>query len=71
MKALKEVLVEITRLTTLIETDYPELHKFLDENPVTIPSANHPQIDCKAMQAYLESLRDLLNHHIENHRKQG
>ena len=67
MKNLQEILLDITRLTSNIETNYPELYRNLDENPMTIPVDNHPEIDVKIMQDYLESLKQLLKHHIENH----
>lgn len=45
MNALQIMLKEITTLTTMMETKYPELYQFLDENPMTIPATNHPHID--------------------------
>ena len=51
----KSILTKITQLTLNIETNYPELYRFLDENPVTLPTENHPNIDEDAMSAYLES----------------
>ena len=68
MKNLQTVLTQITQLTTDIETNYPELYRSLDENPMTIPSMNHPHIDSKVMQDYLGSLKQLLLHHIETHK---
>jgi len=67
MKYLHNILTEITQLTTNIETNYPELYRSLDENPMTIPTMNHPHIDKKVMQEYLESLKGLLKHHLETH----
>ncbi|MET6990870.1 hypothetical protein [Sediminicola arcticus] len=64
----KSILTKITQLTLNIETNYPELYRFLDENPVTLPTENHPNIDEDAMSAYLESLKQLLKHHIETHK---
>lgn len=69
MENLKKILTEITDLTTNIETNYPELYVFLGEDPMTIPSTVHPEIDKKIMQNYLESLRQLLKHHLETHIK--
>ena len=68
MKKLKNILTEITQLTTKIETNYPELYRSLDENPMTIPSINHPHMDAEVMQEYLESLKQLLMHHLETHK---
>ena len=68
MSQLQSIENEIIRLTTLIETMYPELYKFLEENPLTIPSVNHPNINAKIMEDYLESLDQILKHHIETHK---
>jgi hypothetical protein len=40
-----------------IETDFPELYRFLDENPITIPIDRYPQINKKVLQDYLQSLK--------------
>ena len=68
MKTLRELLTDITNLTTNIETNYPELYKFLGENPITIPSTDHPDITITIMQDYLNSLKQLLKHHLETHK---
>lgn len=65
MKDLHKILTEITELTTNIETNYPQLYRTLDENPMTIATSNHPHVDKIAMQEYLESLKDLLKHYLE------
>ncbi|MGO4917995.1 hypothetical protein [Maribacter spongiicola] len=68
MNDLSTVLEEITQLTNTIETNYPELYRFLDENPITIPTNDHPHVNQIIMQDYLESLKQLLNHHLETHK---
>ena len=69
MDSLQNVLAEISQLTKTIESNYPELYKFLEENPMTIPSEDHPEIDKKILKDYLESLRQLLKHHLETRKK--
>ena len=69
MKDLHNILREITQLTTTIETNYPELYRILDENPMTLPVLNDPHMDKKVMKNYLESLKELLEHHLETHKK--
>jgi len=71
MDELRKVLGEITQLTSDIETKYPELYRSLDENPLTIPAKKHPQVDKDDLKDYLESLKQLLKHHLETHRKNG
>lgn len=68
MKDLQKILNEITQLTTRIETDYPELYRSLDENPMTLPVSKYPHMDKVVMQEYLQSLKQLLEHYIDEHK---
>ena len=68
MSDLTKILKEITDLTFKIESEYPELYKFLDENPITIPALEHPDIDKKIMKEYLDDLKQLLEQYIKTHR---
>ncbi len=63
MVASNEILKEISQLIRTIESQYPELYRFLDETPMTLPIKAHPKVDEKAMEEYLQSLRTLLKHH--------
>lgn len=65
MKNLQSVLREILEITTTIETEYPELYRFLEESPMTLPAADHPGIDEYTLTEYLKSLKELLQHHRE------
>ena len=67
MNDLRSILTEITKLTTIIETDYPGLYQFLDEDPLTIPSMEHPEIDKDVMENYLEDLKQKLKHYAKTH----
>ncbi|MFZ2429700.1 MAG: hypothetical protein WAW57_00985 [Lutibacter sp.] len=69
MNNLQNTLNEISQLTKTIETNYPELYQFLDESPMTIPSEANPSIDKKILQEYLDSLKQLLKHHMETRKK--
>ena len=71
MKKLHRTLNEITQLTTTIETNYPELYRSLDENPMTLPVSAHPHMDKIVMQEYLESLKELLEHYLEEEKKKN
>ncbi|MEO9891028.1 hypothetical protein [Aurantibacter sp.] len=68
MQGLHKILNEITLLTTDIETNYPELYRSLDENPMTLPISQHPYMDKIVMQEYLESLKQLLEHYLDEHK---
>lgn len=62
------ILNKITQLTSNIETNYPELYRFLDENPLTLPNESHPNLDQNTLRSYLDSLKQLLKHHLETHK---
>ncbi|WP_424367343.1 hypothetical protein [Maribacter sp.] len=65
----EDILIGITRLTSKIETEYPELYRFLEENPITLPTMAHPEVHKKELQDYLESLEQLLDKHLKTHKK--
>ena len=69
MKRIQELNKEINDLTLKIEQEYPELYRYLDENPITIPCCEHPEVNTKNFADWLDSLKQLLKHHIENHQQ--
>ena len=68
MKDLQQILKNITQLTNNIETNYPELYHFLDENPMTLPAVAHPELDINVFSQYLEDLKLLLKRHLKSHK---
>ena len=68
MKKLQRLTREINDLTLQLEQEYPELYRYLDENPVTIPSSDHTELTVKSFSDYLDSLKSLLEKHIETHK---
>ncbi|NNL00833.1 MAG: hypothetical protein HKP39_01020 [Eudoraea sp.] len=69
MKKLHSVLKEIMEITTTMETEYPELYQFLEEDPMTIPTSGHPNVDEAALREYLKSLKGMLQHHRATRKK--
>ncbi|MBT8180662.1 MAG: hypothetical protein KJO53_03640 [Eudoraea sp.] len=69
MKKLHSVLKEIMEITTTMETEYPELYQFLEEDPMTIPTSGHPNVDEAALREYLKSLKGMLQHHRSTRKK--
>lgn len=67
MKKAKDLLTEISQVTRDIETNYPAIYEHLDENPMTIPNQEHPDINVKELEDYLESLKDLIKKYKEEH----
>ena len=65
MNEVHRLLAEITQLTSRIETDYPELYRMFDENPVTLPVESRPIIDAAILEDYLETITLQMMHHIE------
>jgi len=70
MSDLKIMLTEITDLTNMIETDYPELYKYLDEDPMTIPAIKNPNMGKKVMQEYLDELKQLVKQYSKTHKSE-
>lgn len=68
MGELKDIVAKIINLTTTVETDYPELYQFLDEDPMTIPSVENPRMDKEVMQIYLDDLEQILKQYAKTHK---
>lgn len=64
METEKELNKKIMDVTMTIRSKYPELSKYLEEMPVTIPDEKHPEITIKNLQAYFDSLNTMLNKYI-------
>lgn len=60
MKTETEIEEAILKITMKIRTDYPELSKYLEEMPTTIPDIKNPEINIKILQDYYNSLESLL-----------
>lgn len=66
-EAEKELNSKILKITLKINDQYPELAKYLEEMPVTIPVDKKPEITLQNLNAYYESLNVLLNKYIKEH----
>ena len=60
MKTEKELNAKIIDLTNRLRNERPELVKYIDEMPITIPSDSDPEISQKILKDYIKSLKDLL-----------
>ncbi len=47
---------KIIAITLRIQREFPELSKYLNEMPVTIPTENNPEINAETLNNYYESL---------------
>ena len=68
MKKLQRLTKEINELTLRIEQEYPELYQYLDENPITIPDCETPEISVSSFVEYLDSLKSILERYIESNK---
>jgi hypothetical protein len=60
MKTENEIEEAILKITMKIKTEYPELSKYLEEMPITIPDIKNPEINIKILQDYYNSLNSIL-----------
>ena len=60
-KVKTDILSEISTLTRVIEQDFPELLKYLDETRSTLPQGEEGStIDMKSLENYRDSLKELI-----------
>jgi hypothetical protein len=60
----RDLNLKIMRVTTEIKGNYPELIKFLEEMPVTVPDEQNMEITLKNLKSYYDSLNSILNNYI-------
>lgn len=68
MKDAQDVIREISELTTMIRTKYPELYRFIDEDPITLPATNNPQMTKEIMENYLERLKFIMKQYLDSNK---
>lgn len=69
MKTEHEINKNIIEITMAIDEKFPELSKYIDEMPVTIPNTNEPEINETNLEDYQSSLDVLLNKYAANHER--
>ena len=67
MQVEKKITEKILKITMTIGDYYPELSKYLNEMPETIPDVSNPEIDKKILLEYYNSLDSMLKDYIPNH----
>ena len=60
MESETELNVKIIAITMQIQNEFPELSKYLNEMPVTIPTEENPEINTTILNNYYESLLRML-----------
>jgi len=61
---VRDLNLKIMQVTQEIKDHYPELTKFLEEMPVTIPNEKDMEITLQVLQSYYDSLNSILNDYI-------
>ncbi len=69
-EAEKDLNSKILKITLKIKDQYPELSKYIEEMPVTIPDEKKPEITLGNLKAYYDSLDTLLRKYILEHPNQ-
>jgi hypothetical protein len=67
MKTEKELNDDILKITMTIKESFPELSKYIEEMPITIPNNSNPQINLKSLKDYYDSLDNLMKKYDTNH----
>ena len=60
----RDLNLKIMRVTTEIKSHYPELMKFLEEMPVTVPDEQNMEITLTNLKSYYDSLSSVLNNYV-------
>lgn len=69
MQTIEELNQKILKKTMDIKKNYPELSKYIDEMPITIPDVENPEITIKSLQEYYDSLEEIFKKYAFNHTK--
>lgn len=68
MKTEEELNADILRITLAMKSQFPELSKYIEEMPVTIPDVNNPEITLKNLKEYYDSLENIFKKYVPNHK---
>jgi hypothetical protein len=68
MKNINQLMKEIVSLTANIETNYPELYKYLEETPLFLCKTEEKEICTTDLEGYLQTLKEQLKNHISSHK---
>lgn len=59
--------LKILKITQKIKSNHPELSKYLEEMPITIPDEKKPELSIKVLQNYFDTLNTILNKYEIEH----
>ena len=52
METEEDINAKILKITMVIQENYPELSKYLNEMPITIPIDSNPKMNVKNLEKY-------------------
>ena len=67
METEEEINAKILKLTMVIHDNYPELSKYLNEMPITVPIDSNPKVNVKNLQKYYDTLLTLFRNYVAEH----
>ena len=67
MQTIEEINQKILLRTLNIGANYPELSKYIEEMPITIPNLENPQITLQNLKEYYHSLNVLVINYASTH----
>lgn len=67
METEEEINAKILKVTMVIQENYPELSKYLNEIPITIPIDNRPEVNAENLHKYYETLLNLFRNYVAEH----
>jgi hypothetical protein len=67
METEEEINAKIMKVTMVIQENYPELSKYLNEMPITVPIDSNPEINVKNLQKYYDTLVALFRNYVAEH----
>ncbi len=67
METEQEINAKILKVTMVIRDNYPELHKYLNEMPVTIPVDSSPEVNVQNLKKYYESIVAIFRNYVAEH----
>ncbi|HLP64832.1 hypothetical protein [Flavobacterium sp.] len=67
METEEEINAKIMKVTMVIQENYPELLKYLNEMPITVPIDSNPEVNVKNLQKYYDNLLSLFRNYVAEH----
>lgn len=67
METEAEINAKIMKLTMVIQENYPELSKYINEMPITIPADATPEVTIKSLQKYYDTLLTWFRNYVAEH----